>query len=176
MWIDINKVNLNEKESSSFSELICKLLSIDDIKNWLESNKTFFETLPDLWSDNNTKEAEFIDFIIYRLRKIVELASFDKQLKKAVDTFRNDFSEKEVINWLFEYEEYGLKTYDFGYDVIIDEDAEIVALKNADGIKISTAEFRNIIAFNKIFNQLYWNRYKKYTRKIIRYTIDGVEH
>jgi len=110
MWIDINKVNLNEKESSSFSELICKLLSIDDIKNWLESNKTFFETLPDLWSDNNTKEAEFIDFIIYRLRKIVELASFDKQLKKAVDTFRNDFSEKEVINWLFEYEEYGLKT------------------------------------------------------------------
>jgi len=170
------KVNLSVVQRKVYEELANKILSVDEIKNWLESKKTFLDSLPDLWSGNYTKESEFIDYIAYCLKKIVELASFHKHLKKAVDTFRNDFSEKEVMNWLFEYEEYGLKTYDFGYDVIIDEDAETLALKNADGIKISTAEFRNIIAFNKIFNRLYWNRYKRYTRKIIRYNVNGVEH
>ncbi len=97
------------------------------------------------------------------LKEISKYVGKESEINVAMESFYEQkmISDKEILNWLIQFEDLGVHMDSFSYlvdnDVFENNENRAAIFNNRTGFKIYKKEFSNEIKFSQIFSEKYWN-------------------
>ncbi len=157
---------LVQKCKKAYDELMAYKNEIIDKKvyfEWLEKFKDLFES--DLFFHYNVDDYNNFNTLYFNMKELKEFLQSDNSAKDAIIEFEelDKTNEIQFLKWLTKYEETSDKLVLFLNDDIDFEEPEKTTFFTVKELKISTSDFKNIARFKFLYDEPYWDFFKKYT-------------
>jgi len=142
-----------------------KILSKEDCLYWLEKHIELHKMLPPFYSDY--KDFYNFQFLYDSLTELTACFNYEQEVLLALDKFStiDCCNEEDLLIWLTNFEALNDKIFSSYFSYLHIEEApvrELINLSKKINLKISVADYKNIIEFCKKFDYYYYPLVEKY--------------